>query len=1005
LMNDETISNTENSELVINQHQTHDQSSNESSDDDVNAVEEKLNEEDIKNEPMTASSSTINFVAVSSPDHHNNISTPLTNNMQATTISSLSFSSSHSPHHYCSSSSSPSSTCSSSPIINAIKPISYSLLNSNQNNLTCNDITIPTLTTTETSINDDENENSSLLLKPSTSPLTSTFNRHEAYCHLCRKEFCNKYFLKTHFAKKHGVLDMTSTVLVGPGVMSHFKYSTNKSITNRNHPTPTSPSSSSSPSPTTNGTGTLTIPLDSTNDKIHVNKSEDNTNNAMKISKETKTTPLSTPTKQDYSADTLIEDYCELCQKRFCNKYYLRKHRAEVHGVYTDYIKSLQKSGESPLKSSRSSVSVSTTSQNNNTLSIQTTTTTTATTTTPSTSSQGVTPSNMILMNPYLLHPSQFFLSPNMFSDLKIPQPIFASSNNTAAMFQTTPSSSNGQQQYSTKNDNDNSKIKIENNEYDESEKHDGQTLCKDMNELDLKKLNEQQKPKEEHDVDESVEQKIKTETIDKLNHRRELLSCELCDQQFKNKQLLRAHVNTHHLSPLKNGRNNNNKQIHSSNSNNLDRLAFLSPYVDTTSVLAHKLEHTIPYGIMADSYFCAKMADRVVCEICNKQVCNKYFLKTHKAKVHGITNDMTPTMVNMNSLQQKTISTTADDITTTSNDDNESSRGTKEEETNSTGTDNESFSMSSLMLTAEDRDDLIKASIDPEAYCIICKKEFCSKYFLRTHHQNIHGLPTTSSSSTNTPTTTTAISSIATLQTNGSKRNKKDTKHSGISPSIPNTKTISDSKISVPSTPISTDTYQTLLQFMQAAAAFTENPSQNPCLIMSALSRANQFSDSLSIDCKKHLLISKNGQINGNQSNDEEEDEADGNHTCKRKNSDSHQEHHQKTIKRKTANDHEEEIFDDTKKRKTNLNDEEELKLSKLNIDTSQMNLMNETSPINGGSDGGGLQPFLLESDDPKFIHTFVPCMVFLPVKSRVTKQVHLNLRLKPVLTNDESN
>jgi len=27
-------------------------------------------------------------------------------------------------------------------------------------------------------------------------------------------------------------------------------------------------------------------------------------------------------------------------------------------------------------------------------------------------------------------------------------------------------------------------------------------------------------------------------------------------------------------------------------------------------------------------------MADRVVCEICNKQVCNKYFLKTHKGKL-----------------------------------------------------------------------------------------------------------------------------------------------------------------------------------------------------------------------------------------------------------------------------------------------------------------------------------------------------------------------------------
>lgn len=27
------------------------------------------------------------------------------------------------------------------------------------------------------------------------------------------------------------------------------------------------------------------------------------------------------------------EDYCELCQKQFCNKYYLKKHKLDVHGV------------------------------------------------------------------------------------------------------------------------------------------------------------------------------------------------------------------------------------------------------------------------------------------------------------------------------------------------------------------------------------------------------------------------------------------------------------------------------------------------------------------------------------------------------------------------------------------------------------------------------------------------------------------------------------------------
>lgn len=51
-----------------------------------------------------------------------------------------------------------------------------------------------------------------------------------------------------------------------------------------------------------------------------------------------------------------------------------------------------------------------------------------------------------------------------------------------------------------------------------------------------------------------------------------------------------------------------------------------------------------------------------------------------------------------------------------------------------------------------------------------------------------------------------------------------------------------------------------------------------------------------------------------------------------------------------------------------------------------------------------GGLQPFLIESEDPKFAHTFVPCMVYLPVIRRVTKQVKISLRLKPVLADTTS-
>ena len=51
-----------------------------------------------------------------------------------------------------------------------------------------------------------------------------------------------------------------------------------------------------------------------------------------------------------------------------------------------------------------------------------------------------------------------------------------------------------------------------------------------------------------------------------------------------------------------------------------------------------------------------------------------------------------------------------------------------------------------------------------------------------------------------------------------------------------------------------------------------------------------------------------------------------------------------------------------------------------------------------------GGLQPFLLESEDSNFSQTFVPCMVYLPVLRRVTNEVNISLRLKPVLADQSA-
>ena len=58
-------------------------------------------------------------------------------------------------------------------------------------------------------------------------------------------------------------------------------------------------------------------------------------------------------------------------------------------------------------------------------------------------------------------------------------------------------------------------------------------------------------------------------------------------------------------------------------------------------------------------------------------------------------------------------------------------------------------------------------------------------------------------------------------------------------------------------------------------------------------------------------------------------------------------------------------------------------------------------TTTINDNNNNDRLlsmQPFLVESDDDLYKDLFVPCMVYLPCRHRVTKPLEVSLRLKPV-------
>ncbi|XP_065218292.1 uncharacterized protein LOC135844110 [Planococcus citri] len=116
----------------------------------------------------------------------------------------------------------------------------------------------------------------------------------EAFCNICNKEFCNKYFLKTHKANKHGVYCETKDN--------------------------NSPSSAE-----TNETPSNPVPLMFTwNVK----------NNNVKLP--------SNPYLINANAVKDSSAFCNICEKEFCNKYFLRRHKEKMHGIvsYNDSRKS-----------------------------------------------------------------------------------------------------------------------------------------------------------------------------------------------------------------------------------------------------------------------------------------------------------------------------------------------------------------------------------------------------------------------------------------------------------------------------------------------------------------------------------------------------------------------------------------------------------------------------------------------------------------------------------------
>jgi hypothetical protein len=111
---------------------------------------------------------------------------------------------------------------------------------------------------------------------------------------------------------------------------------------------------------------------------------------------------------------------------------------------------------------------------------------------------------------------------------------------------------------------------------------------------------------------------------------------CEYCNKSFCNKYFLRTHMNKAHGKTLIIENNSNNTIINSLINSNKSKSG-MSDYDEDGELIINSSNGDDPSLNLNETYFASKIVDRVACDICNKQVCNKYFLRTHKQKVHGI--------------------------------------------------------------------------------------------------------------------------------------------------------------------------------------------------------------------------------------------------------------------------------------------------------------------------------------------------------------------------------
>ena len=585
----------------------------------------------------------------------------------------------------------------------------------------------------------------------------------DAYCKLCDREFCNRYFLKTHKANMHGIYESPlSSVGSSPPIPMGPTGAEVNGITPQAQPlTSNSTDDSEKPSVAENTIATPvklpTLPMNTV-----VTKSGD-----IATSRTPPPTVLSTPlistavTPSKTIAPNIsnsaskqtrpdMEDYCEICQKHFCNKYYLRKHKHDVHGIVPDVTPNKRSRPQIPssltncLPTTSAALAALNASAASAPLNILPQTPTSLSTSLANAgiggtdSIHGVSAgglANLMFINPFtppvaILQAQPMMAgNPHGFNNSPLvvpPPPVIPPSSESPKI--TTSSPSNVPMPKDALRGmgvlNADAYCELCRKEFcnryflqiHKANKH-GIYIPDDPPMplgpiLQVPNITTSTADSQTPRLNVIEPDTIKNETIDNINNNDKpaensssLEVCDVCKKEFANPYSLKVHLlNAHNIKP---------KDGDFSFMGEPPSAAQLEKFANSASL----------QGTMFSNMIAAKLADRVTCDICHKEVCNKYFLKTHKMKVHGIQEQSLAEKEQRDRVSPAKV--TPDSVI----------RDVKPQ------TQEAQILPSAEPLVRPKDEELLKMGIDPEAYCEICKKEFCSKYFLKTHKLNIHGI------------------------------------------------------------------------------------------------------------------------------------------------------------------------------------------------------------------------------------------------------------------------